>query len=83
MSEQEQNIEIAVIKQEQKTMSQKIDDLKETVLDGFKDIKGEFSCLKKESDNKYASKLTETIVYALCGLILLGVATGVVALVIK
>ncbi len=66
----EQNIEIAIIKEQQKTMSQKIDDLSCLV-------KEEFSLLKKDLKDNYVEKnefaLVRTIVYGLVGTVLLTV----------
>lgn len=83
MSDQQQDIKINSLEENHKFMAEKIDDLKETVIGGFNDIKKEFTCLKKESDEKYASKLTEQIVYGMVGLALVGVLGGILALVIK
>ena len=78
-----QDIKINTLEQNYKSMSEKIDDLKNTVKNGFDDIKKEFKCFREEADKKYASKLTEQIVYGLVGLILVSVATGVIALTLK
>lgn len=78
-----QDIKINTLEQNYKSMSEKIDDLKDTVKNGFDDIKNEFKCFREEADKKYASKLTEQIVYGLVGLILVSVATGVIALTLK
>jgi len=79
----DQDIKINTLEQNYKSMSEKIDDLKNTVKNGFDDIKKEFKCFREEADKKYASKLTEQIVYGLVGLILVSVATGVIALTLK
>lgn len=79
----DQDIKINTLEQNYKSMSEKIDDLKIAVRDGFEDIKKEFKCFREEADKKYASKLTEQIVYGLVGLILVSVATGVIALTLK
>lgn len=60
-------------------MAEKIDDLKHTVTDGFKEVMDRFDSL----DEKYASKLTEKIVYALVGIVLTAVIGALVTLVIK
>lgn len=68
-----QGEDIAVLKTNYKSMSDKIDDLKETVNDGFASMKEDFKCFRDECDKKYASKLTEIIVYSMAGLILVTV----------
>lgn len=78
-----QAAEIATLKEAQKNMAEKIDDLKQVVTAGFSDIKEEFMKFREEADKKYASKLTETIVYGLVGIILVAVVTALIALVIK
>jgi uncharacterized protein YhaN len=74
---------IATLEANNKSMSDKIDDIKKAVDEGFKDIKEEFKCFREEADKKYASKLTETIVYALVGIILVAVIGEVITLVLK
>lgn len=69
----EKDIKINTLENNYKSMSEKIDDLKETVNAGFESIKEEFKCWKNECDKKYASKLTEIIVYSMAGLILITV----------
>ena len=69
----EKDIKINTLENNYKSMSEKIDDLKETVNAGFESIKEEFKCWKTECDKKYASKLTEIIVYSMAGLILITV----------
>ncbi len=81
--DKDQDLKINTLEQNYKSMSEKIDDLKNTVKNGFDDIKKEFKCFREEADKKYASKLTEQIVYGLVGLILVSVATGVIALTLK
>ena len=60
-------------------MAEKIDDLKHTVTNGFNEVMDRFDSL----DEKYASKLTEKIVYALVGIVLTSVFGALIALVIK
>jgi len=67
MNDQEQTTEIALLKQEQKTMSQKLDDVKETVINGFAVIKKDMQDFKNDCNNNYVSKETfnpiKSIVY--------------------
>lgn len=79
MTKYSQDAEIATLKEAQKNMAAKIDDLNTTVTDGFDRVMNKFDSL----DDKFASKLTEKIVYGLVGLILVAVITALVALVIK
>lgn len=83
MTKHSQDAEIATLKEAQKNMAEKIDDLKVLVTAGFSDIKNEFTKYRDEADHKYASKLTEKIVYGLVGVILLSVAGSLIALIIK
>jgi hypothetical protein len=65
-----QDIKITVLETNYKSMSGKIDDLKKSVDTGFAEMKEELKCMRQENDKRYASKLTELIVYGLVGLIL-------------
>lgn len=67
----EVQIEMAEIKTDIKYTKEKIDSLKHKI--------NEFI---KSTDDKYASKLSEQIVYSLVGLILVAVVTALVALVL-
>lgn len=69
----DKDLKINTLENNYKSMSEKIDKLEGVVLDGFKDLKDEFKCWKDECDKKYASKLTEIIVYSMAGLILVSV----------
>lgn len=73
MTDEQQDLKINTLENNQSSMSEKLDDLKKTMLAGFKDIKADFKAVRAESDKKYASKLTEKVVYSL-------VALGLVAL---
>ena len=79
MIKNSQDAEIATLKEAHKNMAEKIDDLKHTVTDGFKEVMDRFDSL----DEMYASKLTEKIVYGLVGIILTTVVGALIALVIK
>lgn len=79
MTTKSQDAEIATLKEAQKNMAEKLDDLKHTVTDGFKEVMDRFDSL----DEKYASKLTEKIVYALVGIVLTSVFGALITLVIK
>lgn len=70
MGENQQDKQIAVLETNYKNMGEKIDKLEKAVVNGFNELKEEFKCFKQEADDKYASKLTEKIVYAMAGLIL-------------
>ena len=69
----DKDLKINTLENNYKSMSEKIDDLKDTVNAGFESIKGEIKCFRDECDKKYASKLTEIIVYSMAGLILVSV----------
>lgn len=69
----DKDLKINTLENNYKSMSEKIDKLEGVVLEGFKDLKDEFKCWKDECDKKYASKLTEIIVYSMAGLILVSV----------
>lgn len=84
MNDQEQDLKIKDLENNQSFMAEKLDDIKKTMVSGFDSIKKELKeqreChtrdlekIKIENDNKYASKLTEKIVYTLVGFILLAV----------
>lgn len=64
---------LASLEANDKSMSEKIDDLKEIVNDGFDNMRNDFKCFRDECDKKYASKLTEIIVYSMAGLMLVTV----------
>ena len=70
--DQRQTTEIAIIKQEQKTMSQKIDDLSVLVKDSFKELKSD---LKKDYVSKDSFMPVRLIAYGLAGYILISVLT--------
>lgn len=69
----DKDLKINTLENNYKSMSEKIDKLEGVVLEGFKDLKDEFKCWRDECDKKYASKLTEIIVYSMAGLILVSV----------
>lgn len=83
MENHEQDIKINSLELNQKSMAEKIDDLKKTVINGFDEIRESFKCL----DNKYVSQEAfwpvKTVVYGLVGIILLTIAGGMVALLLK
>ncbi|GAB1444167.1 hypothetical protein MASR2M39_30130 [Ignavibacteriales bacterium] len=79
MTKYTHDAEIATLKEAQKNMAEKIDDLNTTVNDGFDRVMNKFDSL----DDKFASKLTEKIVYGLVSLILFAVVTALVALVVR
>ena len=90
MTEQEQTTQIELLKQSQKMTNDKIDNLKGVVVSGFKDLKLEISEIKNDmkemdvkNEHKYASKLTEKIVYGLVSLILVAVIGAVITLTLK
>lgn len=82
-TEQEQDLAINSLKDNQGFMAEKLKDLKDTMVDGFADIKKDFTCFKNDCNKNYASKLTEKIVYALVGIVLVAFMSGLVYLVFK
>lgn len=82
-NENEQDIKINSLEINQQNMAEKIDDLKKTVITGFQDLKEDLTCFRNEADAKYASKLTEKIVYSMAGVFLLGVIYAIMEVVIK
>jgi len=83
MGENQQDKQIAILETNYKNMGEKIDKLEKAVVKGFDELKAEFKCFKAEADEKYASKLTEKIVYAMATLILVAFFGAVVTLVMK
>jgi hypothetical protein len=83
MRDNKQDLKINTLENNYKAMGEKIDRLEEAVVNGFNELKAEFKCMRAENDQRYASKLTEQIVYGLVGLILLAFAGGVVTLVLR
>ncbi len=83
MTDHEQDLKINTLENNQNSMAEKIDDLKKTVVAGFSELKAEFKAVRDESDKKYASKLTEHIVYTLAGLFLIAMIGALINLVIK
>lgn len=69
----DKDLKINTLENNYKSMSEKIDDLKEIVNDGFDNMRNDFKCFREECDKKYASKLTEIIVYSMAGLMLVSV----------
>ena len=82
MTDNEQDIKINTLENNQTSMAEKLDDLKLTMVAGFKDIKQEFKTMREENDKKYASKLTEKIVYGLVSLIVITVFGAILSQVI-
>ena len=83
MTEQEQTTQIELLKQSQKTMSEKLDELKDLVVSGFADIKKEMKETDEKNEGKFASKSTELIVYGMAGFIFLAFLKAIVESVIK
>lgn len=54
----------------------------EEKVDGIREDIADIKDAIKNMDNKFASKLTEIIVYGLCGLILIAVVVALIALVV-
>ena len=82
-TEQEQDLAINSLKDNQGFMAEKLKDLKDTMVEGFADIKKDFSCFKTDCNRNYASKLTEKIVYALVAIVLIAFMGGLTFLVFK
>lgn len=78
-----QELDIAILQNNYSNMSEKIDKLEKTVVKGFEDIKTELVCIKDSSDKKYASKLTEKIVYGMVALIVVGALTAMLTIIYK
>ena len=94
MRDNEQDLKIKDLENNQQFMAEKIDDLKSTVISGFSDIKKELKAQREchaedlksiriENEDKYASELTEKIVYGLVGLIVFTVFLAILTLVIN
>lgn len=79
----EQDLKIQKLQIDQSNMAEKFEDLKGTVINGFEKMEVKFDKFIEEADKKYASKLTEKIVYGLVGVVCLSVAGALVALVLK
>ncbi len=79
----ERDLKINTLENNYKSMSEKIDDLKKSMNKGFEDIKEELRCFRDYSDSRYASKLTEKIVYAMASMILIAFFGGIITLIIK
>ena len=75
MDDNKQVEEIIVLKANQKNMSEKIDDLKEVVVCGFKELKDD---LRKNYVSKDSFTPVRLIAYGLAGYILISVLTAVV-----
>ena len=74
MNDHEQDLKINTLENNYKSMTEKIDELKKLMLE----VKSEIKCFREDSDKKYASKLTEIIVYGLVGLILVYVFSNII-----
>ena len=66
-----QDNQIIVLENNYLHMTKQIDALETTVKKGFSELKEEFKCMREESDKKYASKMTEQVVFGLVALILI------------
>jgi hypothetical protein len=73
---------LTILETNYKHMTDELKELKEVVKDGFCDLKKQLEHHSKESDSKYASKLTEKIVYGLIGIVLTAIFIAVTRLVI-
>ena len=80
---EERAIQIAKLEANQNNMAQQLEELKNTVVDWFSDIKKDIKDFKTECNSNYASKSVEHIVYWLVSLILSAVAIAILWLVIK
>ena len=82
-----QDIKINTLETNYKAMSDKLDDVKTTLKDGFKDLKNELKDFKDECNCNYVSKDVfspiKTIVYGMVGFILLSFLAGLAYLVFK
>lgn len=83
MTDQEQTTQIELLKQSQKSMSEKLDELKDLVIKGFAEIKIEMKETDERNEKKFASKLTEKIVYGMAGALLLTILGAIASLVIR
>ena len=77
-----QDKKITVLETNYLNMSEQIKDLKKAVDLGFNDLKNEFRLIREENDKKYASKLTEKIVYGLVSLIVITVFGAILSQVV-
>ena len=79
----DQDIEIERLKNTQSFMAEKLDDLKDTVVNGFEKMEKRFEQFICDSDKKYASKPTEWIVYGLVSIVLTSFIGGLIILIWK
>lgn len=83
MTDQEQTTQIELLKQAQKTMSEKLDELKTLVVKGFDDIAEKMEKTDEKNEKKFASKFTEKVVYGMAGVMLLAILKAIIDLVLK
>jgi hypothetical protein len=79
----QQDREIVVLQTNYHNMAEKIDKLERVLLRGIEELKMEIKCWREEADKRYASKLTEKIVYAMASLILVSFFWWLITLVLK
>lgn len=77
------DIKINSLEINQKNMAEQISDLKDTVVNGFDKMEKKFESFICDADKKYASKITELLVYGMVAIILTSFIGGVVYLVWK
>ncbi len=78
----DKDIKINTLENNYKSMSEKIDELKEAVSDGFTEMKKDFKDFRESCDKKYASKRIETVVDKLTWLVISSVVLTVLGLII-
>ena len=71
--ETKQEIAIELTKQELRLMKEQNEKDYKSILDEIESLRTAMDRFIENADKKYASKLTEIVVYALCGAILLAV----------
>ena len=74
---------IAVLENDVKRMRGEIQEIKKTQENNHNEIKAMITGMIEDNDKKYASKLTEKVVFGLVWLILTAFWTGLVMLVMK
>ncbi len=85
--DQQQNLKIQKLENNYCSMAEKFDDLKQTVVKGFDDIRDDMKLIRDDNERRFVSKESfepiKSIVYGMVSVLLLAVIGAIATLVIK
>lgn len=83
--DQQQNLKIQKLENNYYSMAEKFDDLKQIVVKGFDDIKGDMKLIREDNERRFVSKESfepvRMVVYGLVGVVLLGALTAILTII--